>query len=337
MSFVQIDPSDFVVSADSITAPAWGTGVPTLTSFISASSVAPNFYVDIYASGSPTDTTPQFSVAYGNKTGLGATYYNSAVAGVTPTRTIYGQYRTLIYGDENAVFNFGAGNTDSRDIFVINVNRNRYKQQLYVPTFNLKLTSGSNSVQLTNDSVSATTVTYLDCGRAFNIISGSNGSPTTATLPGTAAGYTPSGSYGLYLPDIGTIILNPRALASAPASGGINLLVSESTNANRFNYNYLYNAISGGASFQLNSEETISSDYIFVTVKSQDFNYTTNPSIISGSGNLQFSSLINNPQTYITTVGLYNPNNELLAVAKLSKPLVKDFTKGAFLRVKLNW
>ena len=59
--------------------------------------------------------------------------------------------------------------------------------------------------------------------------------------------------------------------------------------------------------------------------------------MISGSGELVYPTLINNPQTYITTVGLYNDNNDLLAVAKLSKPLVKDFTKEALVRVKLNW
>jgi hypothetical protein len=39
----------------------------------------------------------------------------------------------------------------------------------------------------------------------------------------------------------------------------------------------------------------------------------------------------------MTTVGLYNTNNELLAVAKMSKPLVKDFTKESLVRVKLDW
>jgi hypothetical protein len=39
----------------------------------------------------------------------------------------------------------------------------------------------------------------------------------------------------------------------------------------------------------------------------------------------------------MTTVGLYNDNSELLAVAKMSKPLVKDFTKEALIRVKLDW
>lgn len=337
MSFVAFDPTDIVVSADSVTAPAWGTGVPTLTTFLSASSVAPTFYTNVYASGS-TDTTVQFSIAYGNLLGYGSTYYNQLVTTATPTRTTYGQFRTLVYGDENANFNFGSGNPTSPDIFVINVSRNNYKQQLFLPTFNLRLTSGSTTINLTNNSVVSTTVTYLDCGRAFDIVSGSNGSPVSTTVAsGITAGYTPSGSYGLYLPDVGLIVLNPRALALPAASGGILLNVPQTVNTNTFNYRSLYNAISGGANFQLNSEETVSSDYVFVRVKSQDFNYTTNPSVISGSGVLNFPSLINNPQTYITTVGLYNTNNELLAVAKLSKPLVKDFTKEALIKVKLNW
>lgn len=339
MSYVNLDPTDFVVSADSVTAPAWSTGLPVMTSFITASSAAPTFYVDVYVSGSSiTDTTAQFSIAYGNLNGSGSVYYNQLVPYISPTRTLYGQYRTLVYGDENTNFNFGVGNTVARDILVVNVNRNRYKQQFYSPTFNLTLTSGSDTIKLTNNSQDTTTVTYLDCGRVFDIVSGSNGSAVTTTIAsGVTAGYTPSGSYGLFLPDIGTIVLNPRALALPPASGGINLLVNEAANTNTQNYGPLFNAISGGANFQLNSEETISSNYVFVRVKSQDFNYTTNPSIISGSGNLNFPSLINDPQTYITTVGMYNTNNELLAVAKLSKPLVKDFTKEALIRVKLNW
>ena len=43
------------------------------------------------------------------------------------------------------------------------------------------------------------------------------------------------------------------------------------------------------------------------------------------------------PTVYITTVGLYNDNGDLLAVAKLSKPLAKDFTKESLVRVKLDF
>jgi hypothetical protein len=47
--------------------------------------------------------------------------------------------------------------------------------------------------------------------------------------------------------------------------------------------------------------------------------------------------MINSPQAYMTTVGLYNDNNDLLAVAKLSQPLLKDFTKEALVRIKLDF
>jgi len=347
MSFVNIDPTDFVVSADSVTAPAWGTNLPILTQFYTSSvtSSSPTFYVDAYASGS-TDTTPQFSIAYGHLLGSGSEYYNDLVIGYSPSRTTYGQYRTLVYGDENTNFNFGTGNANSSDILVINVNRSKYKEKLFLSTFNLYLSGSSGSVQLTNNSVTSTVVNFLDCGRVYDIVSGSNGSPTTSTPVSSSsvlAGYTPSGSYGLYLPDVGLIVVNPRAIALPFVSGGIGLTMGTSANTNQANYLKLYQAIKVGANpvlntgFQLNSEETISSDFIFVRVRNSDYNYSTNPSMISGSGELVYPTLINNPQTYITTVGLYNDNNDLLAVAKLSKPLVKDFTKEALVRVKLNW
>ena len=49
------------------------------------------------------------------------------------------------------------------------------------------------------------------------------------------------------------------------------------------------------------------------------------------------SLLLKDPKTYITTVGLYNDRQEMLAVAKLSRPLVKDFTKEALIRIKLDY
>ena len=103
----------------------------------------------------------------------------------------------------------------------------------------------------------------------------------------------------------------------------------------------LFNAISGAigsGSFSINSEETITSDYVFVRPKSSQFNYSENPSFISGStGEVLYPQFINNPQTYITTIGLYNDTSQLLAVAKLSRPLPKDFTKEALIRVKLDF
>ena len=89
--------------------------------------------------------------------------------------------------------------------------------------------------------------------------------------------------------------------------------------------------------FRIQSEETISSNFIFVRARNSEFNYSTNPSIITGSGELLHNVMINSPQSYITTVGLYNDNNDLLAVAKLSRPLLKDFTKESLIRIKLDY
>ena len=263
------------------------------------------------------------------------------IPGLSPTRITYGQFRTLINGDENTNLNFGTGNTNSSDFYVININRANYKEKLFPGTFNLTL-SGSTTgpLKLTDNSVSSTTLSYCDAGRVFDIISGSNGLATSATpFGGAASGYTVSGSYGKFLPDVGLIILNPQALKLTVAQGGIALTPGTSNNNTTLNATNvaLKDAINKGASFALNSEETITSDYMFVRIKNGDFNYTTNPSMISGSGEFYFPSLVNNPQTYITTVGLYNDNNELLGVAKLSKPLVKDFTKEALIRVKLDF
>lgn len=342
MSFTRLEQTDFVVSSDAVTAPAWSTNLPTLTTFFTSSIGTSSFYTDVYnAAVGNSNSAVQFSIAYGHRYGSGSAPFNTLVPYTTPTKVNYQQYKTLVYGDASDYFNFGYQNTQSLDIFVINVDRNRYKESLFPGTFNLLLGDGTNLLKLTDNSNDVTTVTYLDCGRAYDIISGSNGTAINSPArTGIAKGYTASGSYGLFLPDIGTIILNPRALSLSVSDGGLGFVATLSTAGNiKSNETASLNFISASnaRSFQLNSKETISSDYVFVRIKNGDYNYTTNPSFTSGSGDLIYSNFIYSPQTYITTVGLYNDNNELLAVAKLSKPLVKDFTKECLIRVRLDW
>lgn len=344
MSFTRLDASDFVISADSVTAPAWSNNVTVLTSFFTASAnLTSSYYIDVYNTNYTSNTASvQFSIAYGRSDGGGSAPLNSLVPANTPTRIIFGQYRNLIYGDAESAVNFGGQNTSSVDLIAIQVDRNRYKEALFPGTFNLTLTNSTETVKLTDNSNQVSTIRYVDGGRIFDIISGSNGIATTATAPAgaSAKGYTASGSYGFFLPDIGLIVLNPGALSLTSANGGISLSLSPATTnaASSANKETIFQVINTGQYFALNSQETISSDYVFVRVKSQEYNYTTNPSIISGStGELIYSNFINSPQTFPTTIGLFNDNNELLAVAKLSKPLTKDFTKEALVRVKLDW
>ena len=362
MSYTQLASSDFVISSDSITAPAWSSNQPQLSTFYTASvttSTSINqgaFYLNVYQLPyTATGSAVQFAIAYGDQQGSGSQWYNSLVPGVSPSLTTYDQYSTLVYGPEisgSQGFNFGGAALNAPNIFAINVDRNRYKQSLLPGTFNISLSGSGGQITLCDNSNDVSTVTYLDCGRVFNLVSGSYGNAANITpLGGIAPGYTVSGSYGLFLPDIATIILNPGALALPAVSGGITLTVDRanygsgsytlnaSASYTSTNNTILYQAISQSANFQLNSQETISSDYVFVRVPNAAYNYSSNPTFVTGSGTgaVLYSTMIYSPQTYITTVGLYNNNNQLLAVAKMSTPLTKDFTKEALIRIKLDW
>jgi hypothetical protein len=206
-----------------------------------------------------------------------------------------------------------------------------------VGTWNLTLRNGANYLYLTDNSNNTSVTEYIGGNRAYYIVSGSNGNSYNS-----ASVQTNSGSYGYFFPDMGIFVLNPRALSLSYANGGIGMLVDETAGGS---YNEVYNInadrmfrlINSGASFQAKSQETISSRYFFVNAKSSQLNYTTNPSIIDEFGNMLFPILVDNPQVFPTTIGLYNDANELLAVAKLSKPLPKDFTKQITCRVKLEF
>ena len=328
MSFKRLDPEDFLVSSDTVTSTVWSDETVTLTTFFTSSTTSTNdeYYKNVYKTDARSDI--QFALTYGDKLGSGSAQYNDLVANKTPTRTVYGQFRNLIYGDENSDFNFGG--TTSETFWAISVERARYKEKLLPTSLNLKI-SGSYNLELTDNSTLVSTDTFLDCGRVYQLISGSNG----ASYDGGTGYSADQGSYGLFLPDISTIIINPLAVSSS-----IGVEVSRSFDAPGENISTIFTALSGSgaASFKVNSEETLSSDFVFVRARNSEFNYSENPSFISGStGDVIFPSLINSPQSFMTTVGLYNDTNELLAVAKLSKPLVKDFTKETLLRVKLDF
>lgn len=343
MSFKRLETDDFVISADSISSTLWSTNNPTLTTFFTSStqmtSSAGSYYVNIYDTA--ITSSIQFALAYGNSYGSGSLVYNTAVDGKSPSSTIYGQYQNLVIGDENTDFVFG--NITSSEFFAIAVERARYKEKLFLGSMTLNISGSSGSIQLTDNSAYASSVLFNAAGRVFQLITGSSGTRATISSRNNSDGYSAnSGSYGWFLPDVGLILLNPLALKDYATSGGIGLLysgsITGSTNPTEKPFSALYRAISGSLSFKLNSEETITSDYIFVRPRSSEFNYSENPSFISGStGEIIYSNFINNPQVYITTVGFYNDNNELLAVAKLSRPLTKDFTREALLRCKLDF
>jgi len=327
MSFSRYNTEDSVISSETVVRGLWSGDNYTLSTFFTASGYT-EYYLDVY-NGVPSTTSAsvQFDIQYGQIVGSGSAPINPNIAGYSPSRIVYGQYRNLVYGTETTNFSFDGGTTTAEQIYVINISRANYKQALHPGSLNLTLTSGSKTIQLTDDSNTTSLTRFIGENRVFYIISGSSGNAYTASA-------ATSPYYGIMLPDIGVIILD-----ASGSLGGNGKFIKAASQATTQVYNHvnLFNAISASSNFQLQSEETISSRYFFTRVKNSEFNYTTNPSIIDANGNLLYTTLIQNPQVFPTTVGMYNDNNELLAVAKLSRPLTKDFTKEALIRIKLDY
>jgi len=341
---------DVVNDTQRVVTSTWSNNTNTLTNAHTSSAQANlttatssgAFFIEVYnlATGSE-GAAVQYALSYGHKAGSGSLDFtnDTNAYGNSPSKVIYNQYKQLVFGDETKNFQF-PGDTDSisagtsftpDDIYVINVNRSRYKNNLKPGTLDLTLSgSGLGFLHLTDDSITATgSAVITNAGRQFNIVSGSSGVRSGSSN----VQITDSGSYGLFYPDSGFIILNPAAIDHQ----NTDLVPEVAQNTANNNHQKLFNAVKDGISFTLDSEEKISSKYYFTRVKNAQFNFTTNPSFIDNDGNLRYTTMENNPKVYITTIGLYNDTNDLIAVAKLSQPLAKDFSKEALIRVKLDY
>jgi len=355
MALTRYTDGDIVVSTDKVITSTWTNNTNNLTDHFTSSrqggqeagftspTSSGQFYVDVLQELSSSATAEvQYAVAYGNRVGSGSPDFTNDTGsfGVGASRAVYNQYRQLVFGDEGQDFTFSSHTPD--DFYVINVNRSRFKHALKPGTLNLHISGGigdganmTGPLKLTDDSVTATgSAVITNLGRQFNLVSGSNGLVSGSNINQKGN----SSSYGLFYPDAGIIILNPDNFDSGiiPAR---NSGLSTNTDRNHVTLaRHIKDASSAGVgNFILDSEEKVTSQYYFTRAKNNEYNYTTNPSFQDESGNLNFTSMIDNPQTYITTVGLYNDSNDLVAVAKLSQPVTKDFTKEALIRVKLDY
>ncbi len=88
---------------------------------------------------------------------------------------------------------------------------------------------------------------------------------------------------------------------------------------------------------QFNNTIELNSSIYYCRVHNNDFNYSSNPTYLSGSKIRVKTQTTDVPVTYITTVGLYSNSNELLAVAKLSEPLKKTPDNEFTIRVRLDY
>lgn len=321
-----------------VTAPLWSKSQASLFSIFTSSAQSTNqkrYYYEVFNSQSSIQgAEAQFSVAYGDLVGSGSSTGSSGQNLYDyPTKAVYTQYRQLLLPSNQTSFTFENGET-SEYIYVVNVNRARFKDKMDTKNWQLTL-SGSNGsfFTLIDDSTVSTTEFAQQGGRVYNVRSGSitNGIYTSDSTP-----------WGLFYPDNGVIVLNGKAL---DASASFSTQRTPATASGFDNALKLFTSISGAMSantssfaFQGRTSEAISSTYYFVRLFNGEYNYSNNPSFYSGSSaKLKYDSMKLNPQSYVTSIGLYDDDQQLLAVAKLSKPVRKSFDRELVIKVKLDY
>ena len=334
-------------SQETVTAGLWSDNLAELSSYYTSSDLTDAqkaYYVNVYQKApSDTGSAVQYALAYGNSLGSGSSTAGSL--NDSPSRAIYGQYQQLLLERDVTKFStVTSGSTDS--IYVVNFQRNRTKEKLDAGNWELPLStiSSSRATDATGSvllSASADTFTFIDdssvssgtdgaSGKSYNIVSGSiiNGVYNSA-----APHY-----YGKAYMEHSALVFDGDILDAK-----LGFTTNTASNSAGSNHFAMHHSISGSypnatKSFQARNQETVSSAFYFVRVKNGDFNYSNNPSYVSGSdGDLSQTGFIGDPKSYITTIGLYNNQRELLAVAKLSKPVLKSKKSEVTIRVKLQY
>tara|TARA_R100000388_G_C7239160_1_gene160030 strand:- start:485 stop:1687 length:1203 start_codon:yes stop_codon:yes gene_type:complete len=133
---------------------------------------------------------------------------------------------------------------------------------------------------------------------------------------------------------IGTLQLaNPNQTGATGAGLTGNTFITGSSisgSADAFR-NRIYN-------ISFNNTTELNSTIYFARAGHNEFNYSSNPTYIDSSSQIRVkNSSLDQPVSYITTVGLYSADNELLAVAKVSEPLKKTPDTELTLRVRLDF
>jgi len=336
-----------------VTTGLWSGDTGSLTSFYTsstqASAASSDYYVNVYNADPATNSSAavQYAVAYGHKHASGSVSLSNSDSSTLATKATYAQYRSILLDQDDELFTFvsssSAGLHDSSDIYVINVSRARYKEKMDAGNWSLVLSGSTGTHTFIDDSGKKFSDRVGKAGRIFNVGSGSLnlGSESEATVNSLTA--SNGQGFGLFYPDQGLIVLNPDAvhdLIGTSIDSGSNEGASVYSGVSREGQNHflLHNAIVGGGDFEARRTENVSTQHFFVRATNREFNFSNNPTFVTGSdGSFAESTFERDPKTFITTVGLYNDANEMIAAAKTSQPIPKSFDKEILIKVKLDF
>ena len=343
----------------------WSEGATSLTSFFTSSVQSGSngaYYMQVFNKDvSDASSQKQFSILYGHKGGSGS-LGKPGTDGNRETAVVYGQMLNLTQPPETELFTFNSDvEVTKQHIFAIAIDRSRMREKVDPGNWEIKLgNSGSAAghfVSLIDDSSTNTAPINANGVTEFNVVTGSIQGGSTTIHTAAASMGSSTGSYGKFYPDFGLIVLSAHALeksqlgsigAAKPAFSPyfeFGLVTDTSYTGSNTLHNVashslhkFVDSLNSGSLFQARREEVVSSTHYFCRVMNDKFNRSNNPTWVTGSnGTPRIEAFRASPKTYITQVGLYNDSNELLAVAKLSQPILKSKSREALIKVKLDF
>ena len=307
-----------------------------------------NYYVNVYDQDPATISSAavQYAIAYGHKYASGSVDLTTSDSSTLASKATYAQYKSILLdaGEEFFTFtdNLGA-ETNSSDVYVVNVARARYKEKMDAGNWSMILSGSTGAHTLIDDSGKKFSDDVGKSGRIFNVASGSLnlGTENEATINSITA--SNGAGLGKFYPDQGLVVLNPSAVHSligtsidSGSNEGAGLYLGTAYEGQ--NHLLLHNAIKGGGDFQARRTENVSTSHFFVRATNREFNFSNNPTFVTGSDNSFVEPTFEkDPRTFITTIGLMNDANEIIAVAKTSQPIPKSYDKEVLIKVKLDF
>ena len=366
---IQLDSTegmDKITSTTKVTSPYFSNGDTDLLAAniitTSLSDTNENYFFGI--SNSSTPTVAEFNITFGSLNGYGST---TTANKKNVTEAIYKHYASTLLTPTEVTGGFhisspgSVGQVTGKDeeIFVLSSRRSNMKDRLNKGTWLIAL-SGSTSadgntpadvLHLKDDSVNDLP-TSTPVGDRYNIVS--------CSAAGVIATQASVRNFGFFYPDMGVLVFSAAELSSsipgtaasasvplkfgsgADATTGIGHLgfghiktaAADTDQALRFPMCLQANATK--LSFR-DEEDQVNAQY-FCRVRSGHANFSNNPTFVSGSLNeMRQTKMKDNPQTFITSVQLYNQTGDMVAVGQLSTPLKKNFESEATMKVKLTY
>ena len=300
-----------------------------------------------------------FDITYGYS--ANSSKSSSAANQNTKKINVYNQMAQVLVGydsdgniqDFDQDGNIAAGGTKMQEAFFVNFSRLLSKDEIKKDSFRFTVVTGGMPSLFSASGSLDTRVTIGDYGATNSYLVNSPAGEYSVLYTSSAAANANSG-VGLLYYQAGVAVISSSIFGGNLNAGGVATpaadLGATFLGPNGFPSSSYHNIATGSnivdlanslrnrvADIDFNNTVELNSTIYFCRANHNEFNYSANPTYLDSSQIRVKNTTSDNPVSYITTVGLYSSDNELLAVAKLSEPLKKDPNTELTIRVRLDY